>query len=102
MNDSFYLKTMKPKRVYHNSIKAEETVYSDRLFTWNSTKYNKLCLKHFGDKGQFFDSRDPKTIENFLCDYLGKEILLVSIEEYENASNGYPYWRFNFKTVEKE
>ena len=54
--------------VDYNSENKEinDTVYSDRLYQWDYEKYNKLCEKHFGDKGQYFSNRNPKNIENFL------------------------------------
>ena len=36
--------------IYNNGIEPNDTVYSDRLFQWDSKKYNKLCKKHFGDE----------------------------------------------------
>ena len=35
--------------IFDNGKKAESTVYSDRLFQWDSKKYNKFCKKHFGN-----------------------------------------------------
>lgn len=74
------------------------SVYSDHLYRWDSNKYNELCMKHFGNHGQYWDNRDPELIEAFLRDYLGNPSLELSkIEEHCNASNGFPCWLFCFK-----
>lgn len=77
-------------------IEAEHTVYSDRLYQWDSKKYNECCEKVWHNHGQYFDSRKPDEIERFLSLYYDRDITLVSIYEYENASNGFPYWRFDY------
>lgn len=77
-----------------------DTVYSDRLLQWDYEKHNSLCKKYFGNEGQYWSGRDPKTIEKFLQDYLEKpNLVLCKIEQLENQSNGYPYWRFDYKCV---
>lgn len=76
------------------------TVWSDRIYQQDSTKFNHLCLKHFGDKGQYFSDRDPKLIQSFLSEYFDKpELKLIFIMQYCNRSSGYPLWRFavNYK-----
>ena len=76
---------------------ANNTVYTDRLYQWDYKKYNELCLKHFGNEGQYWDNRNHKLIELFLQDYLDNDKLkLVFIMEYCNVSSGYPVWRFDF------
>ena len=72
-------------------------VYSDRLLQWNYDKHNELCLKHFGNEGQYWSDRSDDKIEAFLRDYLDKpELELVGIMNGCNVSNGYPYWIFMF------
>ncbi len=83
---------------FDNGQKAEHTVYSDRLVQWDYKKHNDLCQKHFGNQGQYWSGRDSSKIEAFLSEYIGKDIILCRIEELENASNGYPYWRFDYKS----
>lgn len=76
--------------------------YSDRLYQWDWKKYNTLCEKHFGDRGQWFSQRAPKKIEAFLREYHGFAILvLLYIVEGENLGNGYPYWVFGYAYVER-
>jgi len=75
-------------------------LYSDRLFQWNPEKYNRLCVKHFGDKGQHFDNRDPAKVEAFLRDYFDKpKLVLTMIMRGCNVSSGYPLWIFFYKEV---
>ena len=54
-----------PFLIYFNENAKEEatsTIYSDRLTMWNWDKHNRLCEKHFGNKGQLWNYRDPKKI----------------------------------------
>ena len=81
---------------YSNGIEGKETVYTDRLLQWDRKKHDALCKKHFGNEAQYWGGRSPETIQAFLCEYYDKNILLCKIDELENASNGYPYWRFDF------
>lgn len=72
---------------------ATATLYSDRLYQWDSEKYNELCKKHFGDKGQIWSGRSVETTEKFLAEYLDKEsVKVIAMIEGCNVSNGYPYW----------
>lgn len=82
--------------LWDNGHPARNTVYSDRLYQWDADKHNALCEKHFNSRGQYWNKRDPKTIEAFLCDYLGENIELCRVSEYCNPSNGYPCWRFDY------
>lgn len=69
------------------------SVYTDRLWQWNSHKYDKLCNEHFGDKGQCWSGRNSKKVQEFLRDYLDKPNLkLAFIKQSCNRSNGFPYW----------
>ena len=72
---------------------ATGSCYTDRLLGWDWDKHNELCEKHFGNKGQYWNDRDPEKIEAFLRDWTGKETLkLIQVREYCNISNGYPTW----------
>ena len=85
---------------YVVSKKADEyqyAVYSDRLLQWDWDKHNRLCKKHFGNEGQYWDNRSEEKIEAFLRDYYeNPELQLVGIMTGCNVSNGYPYWIFMF------
>ena len=92
-----------PKTKYGDSIifdrpnlKADDTVYSDRLFQWEPDKFNELCKKYWGNTRQGFHGRKADEIEKFLCDYFGKTIIITQIITGLNKSNGYPYWGFSF------
>ena len=81
----------------HPDTKANGTVYTDRLLQWDFAKHDRLCEKHFGDTGQYWDRRDPNLIANFLRDwYDNPEIVLCEVIEYCNVSTGYPTWRLDF------
>ena len=75
------------------------TMYSDRMFNWDSNKFNRCCKKCFGNTGQWFNNRSKKDIDRFLSMYLEKEVNTFLIVCYENRSNGFPYWRFDYCTV---
>lgn len=83
---------------YFNGTEGKATVYSDRMFQWDSEKFNQLCQKHFGNHGQSFENREAEVIEQFLSDYLGQAVVLNKITEYCNQSSGYPLWRFDYTT----
>lgn len=72
-------------------------VYSDRIYRWDYDKFDKLSMKYFGDKGQYFTGREPSDIEGFLQEYLDKELELIFIKQYVNMSSGYPLWYFGYK-----
>lgn len=63
---------------------------------WDYDKFNKSCMKEFGNTGQVFYSRTPEEIEEFLKEYIGEEIKLTGITEGCNIGNGYPYWAFYY------
>ena len=80
-----------------NVKKATSSVYSDRLLSWDRDKYKRLSDKHLKDVR--WDNADSKRIEEFLCDYFGKKIILVANIQYVNMSSGYPVWRFDYCEV---
>lgn len=82
--------------IINKDIKANDTIYSDRLYQWHSQKHDDLCEKYFHNQGQYWDDREPELIQSFLSDYLGHNIILTKITREENASTGYPYWKFDF------
>ena len=94
-----YPYTYSPFLIFFNEKADKEgtnTIYTDRLLQWDYEKHNRLCRKHFGNEGQLWEKRDPKKIEAFLCDWIGKKIVLVVDIQYVNLSNGFPLWRFDF------
>lgn len=85
--------------VWQGEGKATNSVYTDRLFQWDWDKHNTLCMKHFGNKGQYWGNRDPEKIESFLRDYMDKpKLKLVKNVEYCNVATGYPCWRLDYIT----
>lgn len=82
---------------YKKKDEYQHVVYSDRLLQWDYDKHNRLCEKHFGNSGQYWNDRSIKDIESFLRDWYDKpELELVGKMEGCNVSNGYPYWIFMF------
>lgn len=70
---------------------------SDRIRQWDRDKYNTLCEKYFGNRGQMFYNRSPAKIEAFLAELLGiPTLVLLYIVKSENLSNGYDYWTFGY------
>jgi hypothetical protein len=87
---------------FDNGEKSTNTVYSDRLWGWDPKKHDELCMIHFGNKGQHWGGREPEKIEAFLREYEGNpHIVLCRVEQLENKSNGYPYWRFDYKKIQE-
>lgn len=79
------------------AVKATDTIYTDRLIEWDYEKYNKLCKKHFGNDGHFWDKRESRKIESFLRDWVDDEKLeLVMVSKSKNRLNGQPLWRFDY------
>lgn len=90
----FVLWKRKNCQIDSNKLAAE---YSDRLYQFDSDKYNKLCIKYFGNSGQmWYEEREPDRIESFLQEYLEKPIKLAMVLQGCNRSNGYPYWVFQY------
>lgn len=72
-------------------------VYSDRLYQWDSEKYNRCCQEVFANKGQQFYQREPKEIEKFLSMYFEERIKLTAVMQGCNQSSGFPYWIFLYE-----
>lgn len=89
-----------PFRVYKRNWSPNDiSVDSDRLFEWDSEKFNRLSNEIFGNTGQNFSNRYPELIQKFLCQYFDRQILLTGIMECCNVGNGYSYWTFYYKEM---
>lgn len=87
-----------PITIWVGGGKAEDTVYTDRLFQWDHAKHDRLCEKHFGNRGQYWSEREPSKIEAFLRDYIGDpSVTLCCVTEYCNQATGYPVWRLDYR-----
>lgn len=87
-----------PFTVWRGRGKPEGGVYTDRLFQWDYKKHDALCIKHFGNRGQYWDQREPAKIQAFLRDYLGApELVLCEVQEHCNQATGYPCWYFAYR-----
>ena len=76
--------------------KGDSAVYSDRLYQWDSKKYDECYNEIFKKSGQYFNSNNPSGIEKFLSMYFGKEITLTAILRGCNQASGFPYWVFYY------
>lgn len=83
---------------------TDRAAYSDRLFQWDSNRFNKSVAAVWPEDpiGQMFYSRQHTDIQRFLCLYFGKDIELTGVLQGCNVGNGYPYWVFAYREVEKE
>jgi hypothetical protein len=82
-----------PIIIWGEEKEKETAQYSDRLYQQNFEATEKMCLTHFGDRGQHFNRR----IESFLKERLDyPNLKLHMIVEWCNVSSGYPYWSFHF------
>lgn len=86
-----------PFDLYSTGKESNGSAYSDRIYQWNHEKHDTLCMKHFGNKGQYWDNREVNKIQDFLRDYFDSpELVLTKITEYCNQATGYPCWLFSF------
>jgi hypothetical protein len=79
-----------------NSQFINACVYSDRIYEWDYKKHNELCMRHFGNEGQYWENRDHQKIEDFLKDWTGKNVRLLMIMQHCNQATGYPCWSFHY------
>ena len=77
--------------------KDNSAVYSDRLWQWDSKKYDKCCQEVFKNTGQKFNSRNPEGIQRFLSMYFDKEVRLTAILCGCNYATGFPYLVFYYE-----
>lgn len=75
----------------------DNAVYSDRLYQWDSEKYDRCCMEVWNDRRQVFNRSSPKEIQKFLSLYFGETVKLTGIEKGCNVSTGYPYWVFYYR-----
>lgn len=77
---------------------TDSSVYSDRMRQWDYEKFNRLKKEVFGEKcGDYFSNFSYENIEVFLSKYFDTEVVLTSVCEGCNVSNGYPYWFFTYR-----
>lgn len=77
--------------------KSQTTVYSDRLFSWDSKKFSKAYESVWGKTSPYFYDKSIEDIKKFLGLYLKKEIRLTLVAQGCNHSTGEPFWMFNYK-----
>lgn len=72
-------------------------VYSDRLYQWDASKYDRCREEVFGEHSQSWDGKKPSDIERFLSIYLQTKVKLQAIVKGCNAAYGSPYWVFFYE-----
>jgi len=85
-----------------NIERTTSSCYTDRLYQWDSKKYNDSAMEVFGNEGQFWSQRSKSDIEKFLKLYFSDETIdLVRVLQTCNHSSGYPLWVFEFNSDKK-
>lgn len=82
-----------------NYHKFDSAVYSDRLYQWDTKKYNKCYQEIFKKSGQIFNGKNPDGINKFLNMYFDKDVRLTAIMRGCNISSGFPYWIFFYREL---
>lgn len=80
-----------------NNSEVNDTIWSDRIQQQDYSKVERLKKKHFGNVSDYYSNANPKKIEAFLSEFLGRDVTIIFIMEYCNVSSGYPVWRFDVK-----
>lgn len=81
--------------LYTSRVKANNTIYADRMRQWDRDKYEECCKKVWGCIMNNFYSVDSSEVEDFISLYLDKKVTLASV--YTNQGyNGYDYYRFDY------
>ena len=84
-----------PFTMWRGPGKPDYGVYTDRLFQWDYKKHDALCIKHFGNRSQYWDHRNTDKIQAFLRDYFNMpDLVLCEVQEHCNQATGYPVWYF--------
>lgn len=82
-----------------NYNEYDSAVYSDRMLSWETAKYDKCSKEVWGDdRRQSFNPERPDLIERFLRLYNNEEKLeLTAITRGCNVSNGFPYYVYHYR-----
>lgn len=78
---------------------TDSSAYSDRLWEWNPTKFQRAVAKVWPrqPKSQMFNDKKFKDLQQFLRHYLEEQVELTAVVQGCNVGNGYPYWVFFYK-----
>jgi len=82
----------------YTDLKANGTVYTDRLLQWDFKLTRELIKKYFKDGGgDYWENRSLEDIQSFLRERLNKpELIVTLVMEYCNVSTGFPVWRIDY------
>lgn len=76
-----------------------DSMYSDRMYSWDYAKFNKCLQEVFGNQGQYFSDRSPADIEKFIGLYTKSKVELLMIKKYVNQSSGFDHWHFTYRKL---
>lgn len=73
---------------------GDNGAYTDRMYQWDSVKFDRLVKKHFKNAvGQGWSGITESEATNFLREYVGDpELKAARLTEECNVSSGYPVW----------
>lgn len=78
----------------NHTVKANGTVYHDRMEQWDYKKFCRVVDGHCKQANSFSNST---AVQNILRDYFDDQsIVLTCIVEYCNAASGYACFRFDY------
>lgn len=84
--------------------KTDCMVYHDRMMQWSGSAFSKAIREVWPDKphSQMFNGKKPADINRFLNLYFGKKVELTAVLQGCNVGNGFPYWIFAYKELDRE
>jgi len=83
--------------IYQSNIEPTSNLYLDRLWQWDSKKYDRIATKHFGKPSQILFGESIESIKSFLGEYLEKNIELCEIEYGTRPFDGFYWFRIGIK-----
>lgn len=77
--------------------RASGADYSDRLYSWDTDKFDELWGRHVGQKR--FGMATTDELSAFMSAYHGKTLKVTALAEGCNAGNGFPYFVVWYREV---
>lgn len=97
IKDNIYPQESGSGVLFGTGEQATGTVYLDRLYQWDTEKYNRCAEKHFGDRRQSLGRTTPQQTQDFLSDYLGRSVVVVKITRTTGYFDGYWYYQIDYR-----
>lgn len=84
--------------LWDSGKESRSGTYSDRLYQQDPAKYDRLCLKYFGNTAHTFSARPTAKIAAFLKEFFDfyADFKLTRVCHGCNPGSGFPYWRFDY------